>query len=834
MKQKPIQKSTNKSSVKPSPVIKEVKRVSTKPFFLDPYMEKYGLLITLGMVSLLILIIFHKFIAGNAYYLFKDIGSDSINQAYPHFVLLSKYLRSEGFPLWSFAQGMGQELMSGSVNDPFSFCLSLLPPDQIAYGVIWIEIAKIFLTSIVFYRLLRIWNLQPMISLAGTLLYSFSGFLIVGGGWTIFSTEAFYFALMLLAFEKLYRQNSWYLFPVSIALIAILRPFDLYIFGLFLILYFLFRHLSSEKPTFRKLLIVSGQMLALSILGILISMFLFVPGVQIMLDSPRVGGTAGYFSKLMSKPLFFVEDNIFFQTMVARLFSNDLMGNGTAFKGWYNYLEAPLIYIGILPLLLAPQIFLTLSNRNKIVYAALFLVFLLAAIFPFFRYAFWFFAGEYFRAFSIFIAIVILFYSLEALNALKGKQNINLILLGITLVFLLFLLYFPWKNVLLIDSDQRSAVRNFLFIYALVLGLSRFYTNPRLLQILLVAVIFIEIGYFNYVNVNSRVVLTKTESKQKTGYNDYTVEAISFLNNRDRQFYRVNKDFTSNPAVHMSFSDAQIQGFFGTMSYNSFNQKYYIRFLEGMNLIEKGNETQSRWAIGLIQSPLLLNWASTKYNLRIHKGSEMGLPEDSIARFGNIKVCQSKLFLPLGFTYEKYIPIAVFAKLSKMQKMIVLYQAAVVEEPLDPLIKAGLTEFNVRDTISNYTSVEYSRDVTALKQDTLNMTSFSENKIEGTITVNRDKLLFFSIPNDRGWNAVVDQQEVKPLLTNIGFMGLMMKPGTHKVTLYYKPPYFNISLMVSLVSLLIFAALVGLSIYKKRKSKLTQAITGDPVDQTSS
>lgn len=833
MKQKPIQKAPGKSTTKPSPVIKEAKKVSTKPFFLDPYMEKYGLLITLGIVSLLILIIFHKFIAGNAYYLFKDIGSDSINQAYPHFVLLSKYLRSEGFPLWSFAQGMGQELMSGSVNDPFSFCLSLLPPDQIAYGVIWIEIAKIVLTSIVFYHLLRIWNLQPMICLAGTLFYSFSGFMIVGGGWTIFSTEAFYFALLLLAFEKLYRQNSWYLFPVSIALIAILRPFDLYILGLFLILYFLFRHFSSENPTLKRLFIVSGQMLALSILGILISMFFFVPGVQIMLDSPRVGGTAGYFSKLMSKPLFFVEDNIFFQTMVARLFSNDLMGNGSAFKGWYNYLEAPLIYIGILPLLLAPQVFLTLSNRKKLVYAALFLVFLLAAIFPFFRYAFWFFAGDYFRAFSIFIAIVILFYSLEALNAIKEKQNINLILLGATLFVLLFLLYFPWKNVLLIDSDQRSAVRFFLFLYALVLGLSRFYPTPKLLQILLVALIFIEIGYFNYVNVNSRVVLTKTESKQKTGYNDYSVEAISFLNNKDKQFYRINKDFTSNPAIHMSFCDAQIQGFFGTMSYSSFNQKYYIRFLEGMNLIEKGNETQSRWAIGLVQSPLLLNWASTKYNLRIHQGSQMGLPEDSIARFGNVKVCQSKLFLPLGFTYEKYIPATAFATLSKMQKMIVLYQAVVAEEPLDPLIKAGLTEFSLKDTIPNYTSVEYSRDVTALKQDTLSMTSFSENRIEGTIKVDRAKLLFFSIPNDRGWNAIVDEQEVKPLLINMGFMGLLLKPGTHKITLFYKPPYFNMSLLVSLVSLLIFASLVGLSFYLKRKRKSKQSVTEDLIDQTS-
>jgi uncharacterized membrane protein YfhO len=832
MAKKSTEKSPNKPVIRP-PVKKEASKAVSKRFFLDPYMEKYGLWVTLGLVSLLLLVIFSDFILGNKYYLFKDIGSDSINQAYPHFVLLSKYLRTEGFPLWSFAQGMGQELTSSSINDPFSFCLSLLPPENIAYGVIWMELAKIFLTAVVFYHFLKLWNLQPMVLLAGTLFYSFSGFMIVGGGWTIFSTEAFYFALLLLAFEKLYRRNSWYLFPIAIALIAMLRPFDLYIFGLFLILYFLFRHFSSEKPTFRRLVVLTGQMLVLSILGLLIGMFIFIPGVQVMLDSPRVAGTSGYFSKLFSKPILFVEDNIYFQTLVARIFSNDLIGNGSNFKGWYNYLEAPLIYIGILPLLLAPQVFLTLSTRKKLVYAGLFLVFLIAAIFPFFRYAFWAFAGDYFRLFSIFIAIVILFFSLEALNAIREKQGINLILLGITLVFLLFLLYYSWDNVQLIDSGQRSAVRNFLLLYALLLGLSRFYYSPAVLQVLLVAIIFIEIGYFNYVNVNNRTVLTKAEQRQKTGYNDYSSDAMSFLTARDRQFYRVNKDFSSNPAIHMSFNDSQMQGYFGTMSYSSFNQKYYIRFMEEMKLIEKGNELQTRWSKGLVQWPLLLNWASTKYTLRIQKGSQSGLPEDSITTIGNIKVCQNRVFLPLGFTYEKYIPMSSFLTFPLLNKVLTLYQAAVVEEPIDQDIKENLTPFNIRDTSSIYSVNDYIRDAMSLKQDTLNMTRFSENTIEGTIHVDRPKLLFFSIPNDRGWHAMIDQKEVNPILANIGFIGLMIKQGDHKIKLFYKPPYFNLSLFISIFSLFIYAALAGLSYFLKIRKNKKQINQKEQINQSS-
>ena len=163
------------------------------------------------------------------------------------------------------------------------------------------------------------------------------------------------------------------------------------------------------------------------------------------------------------------------------------------------------------------------------------------------------------------------------------------------------------------------------------------------------------------------------------------------------------------------------------------------------------------------------------------------------------------------------MPMSVFQTLPKFNKILALYQAAIVEEPVDPIIKNNLTPFNIRDTSSNYGFNEYLRDVKALKQDTLNMTRFSENRIEGTIKTDHPKLLFFSIPSDRGWHATVDNQAVAPVLTNIGFIGLVLQPGDHKVVLFYKPPYFNISLFVSIISLLIFGAAAGVSIFLERR-----------------
>lgn len=64
---------------------------------------------TVALVLLIIgAIIFGPFLFGPKLLLYKDIGSDSVNDDYPTFVLLSDYIRNVGIPFWSFQVGLGQ------------------------------------------------------------------------------------------------------------------------------------------------------------------------------------------------------------------------------------------------------------------------------------------------------------------------------------------------------------------------------------------------------------------------------------------------------------------------------------------------------------------------------------------------------------------------------------------------------------------------------------------------------------------------------------------------------------------------------------------------------
>jgi len=183
------------------------------------------------------------------------------------------------------------------------------------------------------------------------------------------------------------------------------------------------------------------------------------------------------------------------------------------------------------------------------------------------------------------------------------------------------------------------------------------------------------------------------------------------------------------------------------------------------------------------------------------------LKYDSITRFGDVVVMQNSEFLPLGFTYNRYIPLSNFRLLSSDRKDITMQAAFVAEEPIDERIM-NLDLFDLKDTAKIYVYNDYFKELAELREDTLEITGYSENRITGSIEVQEPKVLFLSIPFDRGWQCKIDGEGVEPFICNIGFTGLYITPGRHMIELKYTPPYFTASLLASILGLLIYFGLL--------------------------
>jgi uncharacterized membrane protein YfhO len=753
--------------------------------------------------------IFKNFLLLRETYLFKDIGSDTVNQYYPFILHVSEYLHSNSIPEWSFNSGLGNNIFPPIIyRDPFAVFLYLLDKTQIAYAIIYVEFLKILFGGIVFYFYLLELDVTVFSAVIGAISFTFSGVMIVGSGWYAFTFESLNIAFLLLAFEKLFKNNLWQIFPLSIALIGISMPFYYYIYGVFLLLYSIFRYSSEHKWNWKEYFGLLSKMFVWGLLGVALSSAFMFSSVLQLLDSPRVAGDSSYFSRLFSVPMFALADRMQYVTSVMRFFSSDLMGTGSQFRGWHNYLEAPMFYIGLPSLLLFTQVFSFLGRKQKITYLIFLCFWIFPVIFPFFRYAFWLFTGDYYRIFSLFVSFVFLFFSIQALNCVDRTGKINLPVLLFTLIALLGILYFPYFDARHnpIDPQLQAMVRTLLLFYTLLLIVIRIPNLRRFVQVVFLLTLCFEAQYFSNITVNDRSVITSQELHQKVGYNDYTNEAVQYIKSTDSSFYRIDKTYSSGPAIP-SLNDSQVQNYKGTSSYNSFNQFYYIKFLEATNVIHGDNEAETRWAVGLVGKPLLESFASVKYVLtKIPQGDPSPALFEFIKQIADVRIFRNKFYLPLGFTYHHYITESQFHRLNTLQKEACLLKAFVVPDAFKG--GDGFTQLTAVDIPADYTVQALSGDISQLRQETMTLLTQKQNYIKGAINIDKRRMLFFSIPYDRGWKAFVNGKETKPMLINIGFMGLLLDKGKYTVELKYTPPLFWSGLIVSAIAIAFYGFLL--------------------------
>jgi uncharacterized membrane protein YfhO len=796
---------------------KEIPSSSDSNFY-DSYIKGKELYYLLGLILVSCYLIFSDFISFKKIYLFRDIGSDSINIYFPW---LTNYSDINGVPGWSFSQGMGQNVFPIWLGDFFSDFLTLFNKSKIPYGLAFMEILKIFLSGLVFYKFLKEVKLSNFSALIFSILFSFSGFIILGGCWAIFSTEALYIAIILYGFERWLNHQKFFWFVFGIMCLAFLQPFLLLPYSIVLSTYICARYFDIHEVTSRTFFIFIIKTIGLASIGVAIACYQLLPDALQYLESPRVGGESSFFAKLQQQSMFGLADDALRFTTTFRAFGSDMIGTGSNFRGWQNYLEAPLFYCGIFCLVAFPQFFITLNKRQKLFYGGITVLFCMPILFPYFRYAFWAFSGDYFRAFSLVIVIFMVMFSARAISYIEKNSKINKIVLGVTVLVLLFLLYTPANQFKpAVNTSLRSIVTLLILIYAgLLYGLSTTTSFKSISKTVLIVLCFFEVAYFSSITVNKRDVITGSMLKDKVGYNDYSVESIAYLKNIDKGFFRINKDYSSGLAIHSSINDAKVQNFYGTSSYYSFNQKNYIKFLGDLNVIDVKDENSTRWAKGLGDRPILFSLASGKYWLSKRTDrAVVNMGFDSIAKFGDVTVYKNKFALPFGFTYDKAIGEDEFKKLSSTQKDFCLLRACIIGNE-DKSTFTFLKPFNVADTVAPITFDNYIAYVNELKKDNFVISKFTDNNIIGSVNVNEAKTLFFSIPFDEGWHVKVNGADAKLYRINAGLTGLPITKGNNKVELTFEPRLKKLGLNITISGLIILILLLALKTYRDRRIK---------------
>lgn len=105
-----------------------------------------------------------------------------------------------------------------------------------------------------------------------------------------------------------------------------------------------------------------------------------------------------------------------------------------------------------------------------------------------------------------------------------------------------------------------------------------------------------------------------------------------------------------------------------------------------------------------------------------------------------------------------------------------------------------------------------------LNASTLELTTFKNTLVEGTINCSRNGVLYTSIPQDGNWTAQVDGKPAQIITIGDAMVGLLLAQGQHTVTFRYENSAFSLGWKISLACFIVFLGLY-FSVYQPRRKK---------------
>lgn len=703
----------------------------------------------------------------NLAFAFWDIGSDTFLCFYPLQIAVATQLQQIHSITWSFSLGIGGFL--GTLFDPLWLITSWLPPDWQLGLRLPMFIFRVLLAGGFFYGYLRQIGFAERLATLGGLAYALSAYGMINGQWeVIHGTEFVQLAAYLFLFEKFWRTSTPWAAVSAGLVVGLGNPFDLYQFALLSVLYCVLKMTNSQDGPLEDNVRLFLQFGLYAVAGILLAGPLILPATYYFLESPRVSGSHSVVHMVMHQ-IFSINDRATISSEIGTLVGKDLFGTGSIYKGWGNYFEGPSFYIGLLPLILLPQLLGPNATRRErwICVTALFAI-VCYIVFPFFRYAAYGFGHGAFRLSSFWVAILILVLGLIGWRRLliSGIWKPGLIA-GLALpvgIAATAIIQIP----AITNAKYAFAVIAFSMVYAIVLGFSAVRPNTRGSQLQLLLAIFFacELLLASAPSLTLRGFVSSDGNSPIGHYNDGTQQALALIKLRERggDLYRIQKEYYS-----VFLDDAMAQSYAGTQSYY-FHGSAITRFVDRMNIARV--VPHSNYISAPRDRPALLDALSVKYFLARDASLDADRHMKYVGSAADIRVYQRLAARPFGYFVDGLISEASANRLSLHDRDEALLQEAIVTDP--KTVEDELTRLNRRGT---------SKDTVLSSQ----LRWLQDDHFEGSVQTPTAKILILAMPFDRGWRVKLDGEAVRMHEVDYGLSAVLIPPGSHKLTLRYTP-----------------------------------------------
>ena len=218
-------------------------------------------------------------------------GGDGYKQGYFWTVELKKQIESlaagDGMSLWSWSKGLGMDVQTNYILDPFNWIAASFPAGYIELGYTLAVILKMYFGGLAFLAFMRYAGAGVFESLFGSISYVFAGYFIVIG---LIHADAmfsiFMFPLLILGVERIYKGKSPVLFVFSVAYYLIRFLYYAYMAGVAVFIYILLRYFAYHEFEIKDYFKSLGRFIVWGLTGI------FIAGFQLMVDVPALFGAS--------------------------------------------------------------------------------------------------------------------------------------------------------------------------------------------------------------------------------------------------------------------------------------------------------------------------------------------------------------------------------------------------------------------------------------------------------------------------------------------------------------------------------------------------------------
>lgn len=740
------------------------------------------------------------------YFLF--LGDFNVQQI-PFYQLAHRAVRS-GEIFWSHTTDLGANFI-GSYSfyllfSPFFWLTLPFPTAFVPHLMGPLLILKTALAAYTAYLYIKRFVPAREWAMVGGILYAFSGFMTFNIFFNHFHDVCVFFPLLLVALEELVTADRRGWFAVAVAVNCLVNYWFFIGEVVFVILYVVVRICTGGWGcTPRKFLQIAAE----SIIGVLLAGIGFLPSVLAIVGNPRTDGDnllAGWLLWIYGFQQRFpaILQSFFFPPeMPSRPnFFPDMGAKWASLSAWLPLFSAT----GVIAFCQAKR---RNFHKRMILLSMIFaLVPALNALFVLMNHAYyarWF----YMPILMLSVATATALSERERLHMRQGWRSGFCWVGGIVVSVSLAIGFSPikdkegnWKLGLYGDQfgfllNVLTAVLCLILAGLLIFGLSKHSAFYRMTAMTLSGVIVLyTLGY---------LISGKSTREKDDWFIDHAIRAQETLELPDEDWYRTDF-YKSMDNLGMFWGLPNIQAF------HSIVPTSLMEFYPAIG-VKRDVSSKPDLKYTALRSLLSVKYLFVKEDLPLEEQPKLDHYQYAGSQLDYHRY-ENEYFLPMGFGYETAATPELTEALSGVQRsQYLLHALALSPEAIERNADILTVEENV-----NYEVVgENTLPSLVEERRALACTDYQTTRRGFTAKANlpAERLVFFSVPYDQGWSAVVNGQPAVIERANLGFMAVRVPAGEATIAFTYLAPGLKLGIGMSLVGLLL---LLGIFLPTMKKS----------------